>query len=316
MVLHVRQPNAQIRGRLHEQSGSGRRQPDQRKRAGLPERRDIPLLSRTRRTNAGKCTPITNLELSILKSLCLAQANSQAAERAYQQAFNVSAQKELRLLCMHEIAWCKLIQLDFNGAQQRFNELRQVSVFSKAFYTYMTAICQAAAGRCDQLAAYRDEIATQLAQNAKQRDSHIGLFVLHRLPLFPESSAGAAAAVGSGKTNQFYWRYLVYEVLFLWSALGSASRDELTAIVSDCSAPTVVEPIVGVQQLILGGALATLKQYQAAVNAYRLSVRQREADGAAEFQHIAAFARYELGMLLLQCSTDVSRRLARPNRLW
>lgn len=217
----------------------------------------------------------------------------------------MSAQKELRLLCMHEIAWCKLIQLDFNGAQQRFNELRHVSVFSKAFYTYMTAICQAASGNCGQLASYCNEITTLLAHNPKQRDSHIGQFVLHRLPLFPETTA---ADGGSGKTNQFYWKYLVYEVLFLWSALGSASRDELTAIVADCSAPSgrFVEPIVGVQQLILGGALATLKQYQAAVNAYRMCVRQREADGAVEFQHISAFARYELGMLLLQCSTDVS----------
>lgn len=68
----------------------------------------------------------------------------------------------------------------------------------------------------------------------------------------------------------------------------------------------------------MGGALVALKQYQAAVNAYRSCIAQRAAlvssaatgSGAATaadgFQHVSAFAHYELAMLLLQCSTDVS----------
>lgn len=155
------------------------------------------------------------------------QANSLAAMRAYQRAFNHSAQKELRLLCMHEIAWCKLIQLDFGGAARRFDALRDVSVFSKAFYTYMTAICEAAAGGRAQLVAHGAELGALLARGCKQRDTHIGGFVQNRLQLLPDASSSSAST-----TNAFYWKYLVYEVLFLWSALSSASLAELTTIVA------------------------------------------------------------------------------------
>lgn len=39
---------------------------------------------------------------------------------------------------------------------------RLVSVYSKAFYTYMTAICQGAVGSFDNLTEHRDEISTLL----------------------------------------------------------------------------------------------------------------------------------------------------------
>lgn len=162
------------------------------------------------------------------------QANSLAAVRAYQRAFSNSAQKELRLLCLHEIAWCKLIQLDFDGAQQRFNELREVSVFSKAFYTYMTAICQGAAGCYNQLESFGREIGAMLA-HSKQRDMHIGAFVQHRLHLFrdrEQSSVPVDGVTAQTPSNIFYWKYLVYEVLFLWSAMSSSSVAELTAIIA------------------------------------------------------------------------------------
>lgn len=70
-----------------------------------------------------------------------------------------------------------------------------------------------------------------------------------------------------------------------------------------------MEPIGGVQQLILGGALVSLKQYQAAVTAYRSCIAQRtalESSANDDFHHVSAYAHYELAMLLLQCSTDVS----------
>lgn len=67
--------------------------------------------------------------------------------------------------------------------------------------------------------------------------------------------------------------------------------------------------MAGVQQLILGGALVSLKQYQAAVTAYRSCIAQRtalESSADDDFHHVSAYAQYELAMLLLQCSTDVS----------
>lgn len=103
----------------------------------------------------------------------------------------------------------------------------EVSIFSKAFYTYMTAICQGASGNYSRLADFRSEM-QRLLSKSKQKDSHIGAFVLHRIQLFPNGDE----AMSAKPQNQYFWKYLVYEVLFLWSALCNASTVELTCIVA------------------------------------------------------------------------------------
>lgn len=93
------------------------------------------------------------------------QSNIQASIEAFQKSYKGSVQREIRLLCLYEIAWCRLIQLDFINAAKHFNELREFSVFSKAFYTYMTAICQGASGKCSSLLKYRDDIVSLLKKS-------------------------------------------------------------------------------------------------------------------------------------------------------
>lgn len=100
--------------------------------------------------------------------------------------------------------------------------------------------------------------------------NHIAIFVEHRIRLFPTSEQ----QIWDNQKNSYYWKYLVYEVLFLWSALNNASPADLNCIVSDCCAVVennmeYAEPMKGLRYLILGGALVCLKNYQEAVNAYR-----------------------------------------------
>lgn len=54
------------------------------------------------------------------------QADAQSATKFFRKSFRLSAQNELKLLCLHEIAWCALIQLDFLNAMTLFNEIRFV----------------------------------------------------------------------------------------------------------------------------------------------------------------------------------------------
>lgn len=75
----------------------------------------------------------------------------------------------------------------------------------------------------------------------------------------------------------------------------------------DCSLSddTFTEPMIGIQKLVLGGALVCRKNYQNAVVAYRDCIQKREKIIDAD-THVSVFARYELAMLLLQNSHDVS----------
>lgn len=45
----------------------------------------------------------------------------------------MSMQREIKLLCLHEIGWCRLIQLEFGKAMNHFDELKYVIILSKHF---------------------------------------------------------------------------------------------------------------------------------------------------------------------------------------
>lgn len=96
------------------------------------------------------------------------KANSSKAVEAYETAYKYSPQKELRLMCLHEIAWCMMIQLKFTDAWQQFHELSKCSIYSKAFYLYLTAICQGATGKFDSMSTFRDDI-IQILGKSKQK---------------------------------------------------------------------------------------------------------------------------------------------------
>lgn len=57
-------------------------------------------------------------------SLFLFQSNITNAVVAYETSHNVSVQREIKLLCLHEIGWCRLIQLDFGKAMEHFGDLK------------------------------------------------------------------------------------------------------------------------------------------------------------------------------------------------
>lgn len=67
------------------------------------------------------------------------QSNVDGALRAYDKAVEASMQREVKLLCLHEVAWCHLICLDYEQAYKSLVELQQQSRWSKAFYAYLAA---------------------------------------------------------------------------------------------------------------------------------------------------------------------------------
>jgi len=67
------------------------------------------------------------------------QSNIDGALEAYQAAVVKSPQREIQLLCLHEVGWCHLIHLDWNQAYEYFFQLKLRSRWSRSFYTYLAA---------------------------------------------------------------------------------------------------------------------------------------------------------------------------------
>ncbi|XP_052891685.1 tetratricopeptide repeat protein 39C-like [Anopheles moucheti] len=231
------------------------------------------------------------------------KSNIQDAIRAYELAYRSSAQREIKLLCLHEIGWCRLIQLDFGTAMKNFNELKLCSQFSKSFYSYLTAICEGSFGQFSNLVKWRTEI-LELINRSPQKDSQIERYIFRRSLKLPRAESGEQPKYRSS----LYWKYLVFEMLFLWNTLSSCNEEQLESMVADCSQPTDAfsEPMVGISRLILGACLTCRARYDEAIRAFRECISMREKFDHQEQQdmHISAFAYYELAVLLLRQQND------------
>ncbi|OAD58484.1 Tetratricopeptide repeat protein 39C, partial [Eufriesea mexicana] len=223
------------------------------------------------------------------------ESNVNGALQAYAKAVAASKQREIRLLCLHEVAWCHLIRLSYEEAYRSLTQLRQQSRWSVNFYAYLATVCCGALGKFDLVASsYRKMLH---CDNRMCKETQLGLFVLRRTPKLLDQETGQPYTV-------LYYRLLVYELLYLWNAMPSCSVDSLQGILLECKVSLSDEPMVGLASLIEGAVYSSLGDTQASIESYRNCLKRRSPNNDSYDQHISAFALYELGSAL--CSVNVS----------
>ncbi|XP_053977469.1 tetratricopeptide repeat protein 39C-like [Hylaeus volcanicus] len=149
------------------------------------------------------------------------ESNVNGALEAYGRAVEASNQREIKLLCLHEVAWCHLIRLSYEEAYRSLTQLRQQSRWSKSFYAYLGTVCYGAIGKFDILATIYRKILH--FANGMNRETQLGAFILRRAPKLVDQETGQPYTV-------LYYRLLVYELLYLWNAMPSCSPESLRGI--------------------------------------------------------------------------------------
>ncbi|PSN55659.1 Tetratricopeptide repeat protein 39C [Blattella germanica] len=233
------------------------------------------------------------------------KSNIDGALEAYQAAVVKSPQREIQLLCLHEVGWCHLIQLDWDQAHQCFLQLKLKSRWSKSFYTYLAAVCTGAAGNLDEAINLTQEVPA-LSASSQQRSTQLETFILRRTSRFPNRE-------DNRYFDQAYCRLLAFELLFLWNALPSCSVQHINCLLEDCQS-SGREPMEGLRHLVMGAAQCCLGHFEEAKASFRTCLAKRgefEPHESGEGQigqagsgdhHISAFALYELGTLLCRDS--------------
>lgn len=195
------------------------------------------------------------------------------------------------------MGWCRLIQLDCLNAIDEFHALRVNSEYSKSFFGYLTALCHGVVEKKDDLMEMRKDILDSIGTTSPQRDqSQIDQVISKRVDLFPDTETKMQ------DKNPVFWRFLVYELLFLWNTLDTCSPATLDIIITDCEQERAQEPIPGVAKLILASCERLRGNSEKAILAYRDCLKYRQSiddETSAKFTHISAFANYKLAMLLL-----------------
>lgn len=221
------------------------------------------------------------------------ESNVNGALQAYAKAVEASNQREIKLLCLHEVAWCHLIRLSYEKAYKSLTQLRQQSRWSVSFYAYLAIVCCGAIGKFDIVASSYRKILH--CDNRMSKETQLGLFVLRRIPKLLDQETGQPYTI-------LYYRLLIYELLYLWNAMPSCSVDLLQGILLECKSNYSDEPMAGLANLIEGAAYSYLGDIQASIESYRNCLNRRNPLNDAYDQHVSAFALYELGTAL--CSIN------------
>ncbi|XP_042228043.1 tetratricopeptide repeat protein 39C-like [Homarus americanus] len=209
------------------------------------------------------------------------QGDIGGALMSYRGALQVSPQRELQLLALHEVAWCHLLQLNWSHAQGAFANLKKESRWSKSFYAYLSAVCLGASGRLEDCAKGMNEVPTLV-----RRSSHaLEAFLMRR----------ALRSKGDTLTKN-YCLLRAYELLYMWNALSSCSLQHRLQMVEECQVMGQCGDQEGLRHLIMAAILDTLGSADDAVEHFRLSVQHGLLN--SEEHCVPAFALYELGLLL------------------
>lgn len=228
------------------------------------------------------------------------QSNLIESINSYETAYIRSSQNEVKLLCLHEIGWCRLIELNFPKAMKHFYELGINSKFSKCFYVYVTLILQGACGNYDNLMRLRTDI-LHILSRSNTKDAQIEKFIVRRLDKIPKTNKDSKIF------ENIYWKLLIYEMLYLWNTMTSCPPEAIELIIQDCSMDVIndiQEPMIGLSKLILGSCEITKNNIPEAINAFKNCLEIRN-DNSQDDLHISAFCSYELAMLYIQYKRNV-----------
>uniref|UniRef100_A0A3Q2FRS2 Tetratricopeptide repeat domain 39C n=1 Tax=Cyprinodon variegatus TaxID=28743 RepID=A0A3Q2FRS2_CYPVA len=198
-----------------------------------------------------------------------------------------SDQRELQHVCLYEIGWCSMIELNFEDAFRAFERLKNESRWSQCYYAYLTGVCQGASGDLDGA----NGVFKDVQKLFKRKNNQIEQFAVKRADRLRKVSPTRQLCILG-----------VIEVLYLWKALQNCSSTKLQIM----NQGHLDEPSCrGLKNLLLGSVLKCQGNIRDAVQSFQLAVRDEY--GRHINSYIQPYAVYELGCILLANPETVAK---------
>lgn len=230
-------------------------------------------------------------------------------------AMSLTDQREIRLLCLHEIGWCYLLQLKWQEAFSAFSRLAEQTRWNRSFYKYLAAVTVGAMGDLPRarglltrLAAPPSSSSTASASSSssggtKYGSAEIGDFIDRRVGALTGYLLTSDDPADLGVRGQLVCRLLALELLYLWHALPSCSPEVWRQILADCRQTADRVSQLRAVAALVSGAVCDLTDLVAAEGHYRRAVRLASGQAVSSDDrgsrhrvdgYVAPFASYEL----------------------
>ncbi|KAF4097624.1 tetratricopeptide repeat protein 39C [Onychostoma macrolepis] len=216
------------------------------------------------------------------------QINSALA--SFQDALEfASDQREIQHVCLYEIGWCSMIEMNFEDAYRSFERLKNESRWSQCYYAYLTGVCQGASGDLEGAkAVFRD-----VQKLFKRKNNQIEQFALKRAEKLRKVSLSRELCILG-----------VVEVLYLWKALPNCSSTKLQ-LMNQVLQGLDEQSSLGLKHLLLGAIQKCLGNIKDAVQSFQLAVQDEY--GRLNNSYVQPYSCYELGCVLLAKPETLSK---------
>lgn len=216
------------------------------------------------------------------------QINS--ALTSFQDALEfASDQREIQHVCLYEIGWCSMIEMNFEDAFRSFERLKNESRWSQCYYAYLTGVCQGASGDLEGAKAVFQDVQRLF----KRKNNQIEQFALKRAEMLRKVSLTRELCILG-----------VVEVLYLWKALLNCSSSKLQ-LMNQVLQGLDEQSSLGLKHLLLGAIHKCLGNIKDAVQSFQLAVQDEY--GRQTNSYVQPYCCYEMGCVLLAKPETLSR---------
>uniref|UniRef100_A0A673CU45 Tetratricopeptide repeat protein 39C-like n=1 Tax=Sphaeramia orbicularis TaxID=375764 RepID=A0A673CU45_9TELE len=200
-----------------------------------------------------------------------------------------SGQREIQHVCLYEIGWCSMIELNYREAYRAFERLKNESRWSQCYYAYLTGVCQGATGDLEgAVTVFKD-----VQRLFKRKNNQIELFSMKRAEKLRSTSLTKELCILS-----------VIEILYLWKALSNCCTSKLQTMaqvlqgIEDASS-------TGLKNLLLGAINRCLHNTKDAIQYFQLAARDEV--GRLSNSYVQPYSCYELACVLLNNQESAGR---------
>ncbi|XP_043921288.1 tetratricopeptide repeat protein 39C [Protopterus annectens] len=190
-------------------------------------------------------------------------------------------QREIQHVCLYEIGWCSMIEMNFQEAYESFRRLKDESRWSQCYYAYLTAVCQGATGDLEGAhSVFKD-----VQKLFKRKNNQIEQFSVKKAERYKKQPPTKELCI-----------LATIEVLYLWKALPNCSLSDLQHMSQACQ--EVSDPsAAGLKNLLLGAIHKCLGNSEDAVQFFRSAIKDNHEHQINSY--VQPYACYELGCLML-----------------
>ncbi|KAK2835975.1 hypothetical protein Q5P01_016459 [Channa striata] len=200
-----------------------------------------------------------------------------------------SDQREIQHVCLYEIGWCSMIEMNFEDAYRSFERLKNESRWSQCYYAYLTGVCQGASGDLDGASGVFKDVQKLF----KRKNNQIEQFAVKRAERLRKISPTRELCILG-----------VIEVLYLWKALPNCSSSKLQ-IMNQVLQSLDEASCRGLKHLLLGAIHKCHGNMRDAIQSFQLAARDEY--GRQINSYVQPYAVYELGCLLLAKAETVGK---------